>query len=101
MRYSVDGPALLGTGGALRQALPLLGETFFVMYGDSYLPCDFAAVAKAFAASRPARPDDRLPQRQSAGIASNVLFERGRIVRYDKMLVTPEMRHIDYGLGRS
>ena len=30
---------------------------------------------------------------------SNVLFEHGRIVRYDKMLATPEMRHIDYGLA--
>src|SRR5206468_3250476 len=40
--YSFDGPVLLGTGGALQQALPLLGEKFFVLYGDSYLPIDFA-----------------------------------------------------------
>ena len=37
LRYAFDGPALLGTGGALRRALPLLGEAFFVLYGDSYL----------------------------------------------------------------
>jgi N-acetyl-alpha-D-muramate 1-phosphate uridylyltransferase len=98
VRYSEDGPMLLGTGGALRRALPLLGERFFVMYGDSYLPCDFAAVARAFTASGQAalmtvyRNDNRLG-------ASNVLFEDGRIVRYDKMLATPEMRYIDYGLG--
>ena len=30
---------------------------------------------------------------------SNVLFADGRIVRYDKRDRTPEMRHIDYGLG--
>ena len=35
--YSFDGDTLLGTGGALRQALPLLGKCFFVLYGDSYL----------------------------------------------------------------
>ncbi len=35
--YSLDGPRLLGTGGALRRALPLLGDRFFVLYGDSYL----------------------------------------------------------------
>ena len=35
--YSFDGDRLLGTGGALRHALPLLGEAFFVLYGDSYL----------------------------------------------------------------
>ena len=28
-------PTLLGTGGALRRALPLLGDAFFVLYGDS------------------------------------------------------------------
>src|SRR5580700_700881 len=39
--YSFDGPVLLGTGGAIRQALPLLGETFFVLYGDSYLNINF------------------------------------------------------------
>ena len=37
VRYSFDGERLLGTGGRLRQALPLLGESFLVMYGDSYL----------------------------------------------------------------
>src|SRR5271165_5405998 len=43
-----DGPTLLGTAGAVRRALPLLGENFFVLYGDSYLPCDYSAVASAF-----------------------------------------------------
>ena len=46
--YSHDerGPngELLGTGGALRNALPLLGDEFLVMYGDSWLPIDFNLV---------------------------------------------------------
>src|SRR4051794_4872944 len=46
--YSFDGPELRGTAGAVRQALPLLGPAFFVLYGDSYLPCDYAAVERAF-----------------------------------------------------
>ena len=29
VQYVFDGPKLLGTGGALRQALPLLGTVFF------------------------------------------------------------------------
>ena len=37
--YSFDGPELRGTAGAIRRALPLLGEAFFVLYGDSYLEC--------------------------------------------------------------
>ena len=44
--YSFDGEKLLGTGGAIKRALPLLGPEFFVLYGDSYLPLDFAPVAE-------------------------------------------------------
>ena len=98
VRYSPDGPTRLGTGGALRRALPLLGESFFVLYGDSYLPCDFAAVAAAFEREQqPAlmtvfRNDDQFD-------TSNVLYEGGRIVRYDKQDRTSAMHHIDYGLS--
>ncbi|SBW10919.1 putative nucleotidyl transferase [uncultured delta proteobacterium] len=96
--YSYDGPELLGTGGALRRALPLFGESFFVLYGDSYLPCDFATVQAAFRESgKPAlmtvfRNEGRFD-------ASNVIFENGIIVRYDKKEKNPRMQHIDYGLG--
>jgi N-acetyl-alpha-D-muramate 1-phosphate uridylyltransferase len=81
--YVHDGPTLLGTGGALRRALPHLGEAFFVMYGDSYLECDFAAVEAAFHASgRSAlmtvfRNEGRFD-------TSNVEYADGTIVRYDK-----------------
>ena len=46
--YAHDGGKLLGTGGALRHALPLLGEQFMVLYGDSYLMIDYADVVRAF-----------------------------------------------------
>lgn len=96
--YVFDGPALLGTGGALRRALPLLGEAFFVLYGDSYLECDYAAVERAFLDSAKLglmtvyRNDDLWDR-------SNVEFSHGAILRYDKRRRTPDMRHIDYGLG--
>src|ERR1700691_1134860 len=32
--YSFDGTELLGTGGALKQALPFLGDNFFALNGD-------------------------------------------------------------------
>jgi NDP-sugar pyrophosphorylase family protein len=98
IRYVFDGPCQLGTGGAIRMALPALGDTFFVLYGDSYLDCDYAAIARAFASSRKTgmmtvcHNDDRWDR-------SNVQFADGRIVCYDKNNRTPEMRHIDYGLG--
>ena len=55
LEYSFDGPRLLGTGGALKRALPRLGDAFFVLYGDCYLPMDYAAAVDALrraAASR-------------------------------------------------
>ena len=47
--YAFDGPRLLGTAGALRNAAPLLGDAFFVLYGDSYLECDYGAIEAPFA----------------------------------------------------
>lgn len=96
--YLHDGPTLLGTGGALRRALPHLGPAFFVMYGDSYLECDFPAVERAFRASG---RSGLMTVFRNDGLydASNVEFAGGRIVRYDKRDRTPGMHHIDYGLG--
>jgi NDP-sugar pyrophosphorylase family protein len=96
--YSPDGARLLGTGGALRKAAPLLGEAFLILYGDSYLDCDYAAVEEAFLRSGKAALMTVF-RNQGQWDASNVLFEEGRIVRYSKVDRSPAMMHIDYGLG--
>jgi NDP-sugar pyrophosphorylase family protein len=96
--YSYDGPSLLGTAGAIRTALPKLGETFFVMYGDSYLACDYAGIEHSFLQSGKLglmtvfRNDGQWD-------ASNVEFGQGRILNYSKKNRTARMRYIDYGLG--
>jgi len=96
--YVFDGGTLLGTAGALKRALPVLGEAFFVLYGDSLLTCNLPAIERAFRASGRAglmtvfRNDDKWDR-------SNVLFNEGRLLRYDKVNRTPDMQHIDYGLG--
>ena len=98
LKYSFDGPVLLGTGGALRLALPLLDDAFFVLYGDSYLPVDYATVGEAWRASG----KDALMtvfRNEGAWDTSNVEFSDGKLVRYDKRDRTPAMRHIDYGLS--
>jgi N-acetyl-alpha-D-muramate 1-phosphate uridylyltransferase len=96
--YSQDWPKLMGTGGALRQALPLLDSQFLVMYGDSYLPIDFVSVEREFLAS--GKPALMTVQRNAdRWDKSNVLFEDNVLVEYNKRAPTPEMRHIDYGLG--
>ena len=96
--YSPDGPTLLGTAGAVRHALPLLGNAFFVVYGDSYLPCSYRDVAEAFhAAGQPGLMT--VYRNEGRWDASNVEFDAGRIVAYDKKNRTERMQHIDYGLG--
>jgi N-acetyl-alpha-D-muramate 1-phosphate uridylyltransferase len=96
--YSDDGPLLRGTAGAIRRAIPLLGERFFVLYGDSYLTCDFADVQRSFEESG---MDGLMTVFRNEGQfdTSNIEFASGAIRRYDKVNRTPEMRHIDYGLG--
>jgi MurNAc alpha-1-phosphate uridylyltransferase len=96
--YSQDWPTLMGTGGALRQALPLLDSQFLILYGDSYLPIDFASVERAFLSS--GKPALMTVQRNAdEWDKSNVLFVDNVIVEYNKRAPTPSMRHIDYGLG--
>jgi len=98
IEYSFDGPKLLGTGGALRNALPLLGEAFLVIYGDTYLDCDYAAVERAYLESGKAGLMTVF-RNVNRWDSSNVVFRDGRILRYDKRERTPDMEHIDYGLG--
>ena len=98
LTYAPDGPQLRGTAGAVAHARPLLGESFFVLYGDSYLPCDYGAVARAFEQSGQAGLMTVF-HNQDRWDSSNVRFEGGRILAYNKKLRTPEMRYIDYGLG--
>ena len=95
--YAYDGPTLLGTGGAIRHALPLLGEAFYVLYGDSYLPMDYAAAAEGWRAS--GQPGLMTVFRNAGSEPSNVEFADGRVVRYDKEKPSPAMEHIDYGLS--
>lgn len=102
VEYSSDGPVLLGTAGAIKHALPQLGERFFVMYGDSYLPCDYAAVERHFEKSVSEQDSLALMtvhRNEGKWDASNVEFEEGKILAYSKTNRTPRMRYIDYGLG--
>jgi NDP-sugar pyrophosphorylase family protein len=96
--YSFDGPELLGTAGAITRAFHCLDRSFFVLYGDSYLPCDYRKVATEF--ERSGKSGLMTVYRNEGKYdASNVEFERGRILRYDKKNKTSRMRYIDYGLG--
>jgi NDP-sugar pyrophosphorylase family protein len=98
LEYSFDGEKLLGTGGAIKRALPKLGEEFFILYGDSYLPIPYAPVAEFF--HRSGKPGLMTVYRNEGLYdTSNVVFADGEIKVYDKKIRLPEMRHIDYGLS--
>lgn len=95
--YSSDGDTPLGTAGALRKALPLLGDTFFVMYGDAYPLCSFQEVDEflepQFDAVMTVIRNDN-PRHQN-----NVYIHEANLALYDKRYPTPRMCHLDYGLS--
>jgi NDP-sugar pyrophosphorylase family protein len=96
--YSQDGPALLGTLGAVRNASPALGSRFLVLYGDTYLRIDYRAATDAWA-------DSGLPammtvlRNEGRWDVSNVKFDGEHVICYDKRNPSAGMEWIDYGLG--
>ena len=98
VRYSEDGERALGTGGAIREALPLLGERFLVMYGDSLLTASLGAMWKAFCEQ--GRPGMMAVYRnENRWDASNVEIRGGSVVRYEKGRSDAGLTHIDYGVS--
>jgi NDP-sugar pyrophosphorylase family protein len=96
VRYAYDGPVLQGTAGAIRDAAAHLGEIFWVLYGDSYLDFDYAAVAESFER----RPEPALMtvfRNEGRWDTSNVAFDGQRVTRYEKRTPDPSMLFIDYG----
>jgi MurNAc alpha-1-phosphate uridylyltransferase len=98
VNYSFDGEPLLGTGGAIKKSLPLLGDAFFVMYGDSYLPISFKPVEKAFLNSKKSAlmtiiKNDNLWDK------SNVIYKEHDLIEYNKKNMLLDMEYIDYGLS--
>jgi NDP-sugar pyrophosphorylase family protein len=96
--FSADGEKLLGTGGAVKKALSLLDDIFFVMYGDSYLTVNFKDVYNFFITQQTMGLMTVFKNRD-AWDTSNIVFKDGKIVIYDKKNKTKEMQYIDYGLG--
>lgn len=98
LSYSFDGDKLLGTAGALKKAYKLLNETFFLMYGDSYLPYDYQEIERHF------RDSVKLSlmvayKNQNRFDKSNILINEGLIKLYDKTLQGENLDYIDAGLS--
>jgi NDP-sugar pyrophosphorylase family protein len=83
VRYSWDGPRLLGPAGALKRAGSLLGDHFFVTYGDAYLRAPYRAMMKAFLASGKLAMMATYRNENRHG-RSDIAVRGGRVVRYEK-----------------
>jgi len=98
-RYVREAPdRLLGTGGALVNALPLLAPEFMVLYGDSYLRTDYRRVEEQFHAVGL----DALMcvfRNQGQWDRSNARVAGDRVVFYSKTAAQHEVDYIDYGLS--
>ncbi len=97
VRWSDEGPTLLGTAGALRAALPMLEETFLVTYGDSYLPFDYAAPLRELGARADCDGVMAVFKNDGQWDASNVRTDGTWVIRYEKGAGDPAFDHIDYG----
>ncbi len=98
LSYSFDGDKLLGTAGALKKAYKLLGENFFLMYGDSFLPYDYQKIEESFKRS------NKLSlmvayKNQNRFDKSNILISEGLIKLYDKTLRGENLEYVDAGLS--
>lgn len=96
--YSYDAPELDGTLGAIIRARALLGERFLVLYGDTYLRIDYAAVAASWRESGLPAVMSVL-RNEGRWDVSNAVYADGRVLAYDKLSSRAEMLWIDYGLG--
>jgi MurNAc alpha-1-phosphate uridylyltransferase len=98
LAFSSDGDELLGTAGAVRRALPLLGDRFLVLYGDTFLRIDYRGVVKAFEQLGLPGLMTVLHDRNSL-LPSNAVVADDRVLAYGKDEPPPGAEWIDYGLS--
>lgn len=98
LRCLPDGETLRGTGGAVRRAIPLLGETFWVTYGDTLLSVPMASAEAALHTSGRLGLMTVLENRD-AWDRSNVAVRSGLVVEYVKGAPPGTCAFIDYGMN--
>jgi NDP-sugar pyrophosphorylase family protein len=100
IEYAMDSPTSSGTAGALKNAVGLLDNTFFLTWGDSYVRVNYAAML--------AFHRERVPNvvatmgvffNQNAYDSSNVRVVADRVAHYEKGAPQLQLTHIDAGIS--
>lgn len=107
IRYKKDGtgadgkPVLLGTGGALRNALDELEEDFLLVYADSFMDIDYREVVCRYYSEKEKGSLSVMTLLHNGGRfdKSNVIYKDGRLILYDKNDPSEDMDYIDYGVN--
>ncbi|MCR5651455.1 MAG: HAD-IIIA family hydrolase [Lachnospiraceae bacterium] len=107
IRYRKDGtdengePELLGTGGAIRNALDMLEEDFLLVYADSFMDIDYREAVCRYFSEKEKGALSLMTLLHNGGRfdKSNVIWRDGKIVLYDKNDPSPDMDYIDYGVN--
>lgn len=94
--FSFDGDSLLGTGGAIKKAVKVLKNPFFVMYGDSYLEISFGSIQDSYVFNK--GPLMVIFKNKGLYDTSNVHLSDNRIY-FNKTNPHPSSEYIDYGLS--
>jgi NDP-sugar pyrophosphorylase family protein len=96
IKYSHDGEKQLGPIGALKNAEHLVDNTFFILYGDSYLNLDYQKMHSFF------KNQNKLGlmavyKNFNRFDKSNLIVKDNMIVAYGEKERTKDMIYIDYG----
>lgn len=97
IKYSHDGPELLGTGGAVKKALQLIEGAFFITYGDSYLDVNYLKMQRAFEKCK-LTALMAVYKNNNQWDKSNAQFNNTSVV-YNKLSPSKYMQYIDYGVS--
>ena len=96
--YSDEGESHLGTAGALKLAESYLTESFFVLFGDSYLMLDYPSIMDHYRSSG-CLGLMVVYHNANRYDSSDVLVEDGFVTAYDKEHPIPNMAYINHGLS--
>lgn len=98
LRYSEDGPRLMGTAGALKKAEPLLGERFFMLDGDAFLQVGYGEL-RDFFERREALAAMVVYDNKDKHASSNVVLHGERVAAYERTRAIPGLDYAHAGLS--